>query len=371
MEGVFTPALPLLTALQRDGHEILVATAPDLLDRVRAANLPAVVAGPEAPAAAARAVSDPVFAEGSQPWRIGAMLFARVMAPEKLPVLQQISADFEPDLILHPPVDFAAPLVAAQRGIESVTYGTGLLLESELMAAMAQWVAPLWHAADLRPDQHGGMYRHRYLDPVPRTLQPDLGPATACAQPIRPTISGDPDQPLPGWADKLGARPTVYVSLGTVPIFNQPQMFAPILDGLADMDIDVIVTVGRNNDPDALGPQPRNIHVEQWLSLAAVLPHCAAVVCHSGAGTTLAALAHRLPLLLLPRGADQFPTAAACRAANVAEVIAPDQISAYSIRAGLEAVLASDRSPVVRLSTEIGQMPTATAVAKELALEFG
>ncbi|MEV5833947.1 hypothetical protein [Nocardia sp. NPDC052112] len=40
-------------------------------------------------------------------------------------------------------------------------------------------------------------------------------------------------------------------------------MFTPILDGLSALNIDVIVTVGRNNDPAALGPQPPNIRVEQ------------------------------------------------------------------------------------------------------------
>ncbi|MFC9436083.1 glycosyltransferase [Nocardia sp. NPDC057030] len=365
MEGVFAPVLPLLSELVRAGHEVLVITAPDLADRVRAAGMPTEVAGPPAPAAAAQAVADPVFAAGGQPWRIGAVMFARIMAPAKLPELHRIAAGFRPDLILQPPVDLAAPIVAATLGIPSITYGTGLLLESELMDAMTEWVAPLWDSAGLEPDRHAGMYRTGYLDPVPVALQPDRGPATGCARPIRPHVPGSQSDPLPGWADKLGDRPAVYFSLGTVPIFNQPGMFEPVLRALAELEVDAIVTVGRTNDPGGFGPLPASIHLEQWLPLAAVLARCDAVICHGGAGTTLAALSLGLPLLLLPRGADQFPTAAACRAVGAAQVVPPDAVTADNVRSRIEAMLtdASYAAAAARLKTDIDGMPSPATVA--------
>ncbi|MFB8282199.1 glycosyltransferase [Nocardia colli] len=368
MEGVFAPALPLLTELVRAGHEVLVVTAPDLADRVRATGLPTAVAGPPAPVAAAQAVADPVFAGGGQPWRIGAVMFARVIAPAKLPELSRIAAELRPDLILQPPVDLAAPIVAATLGIPSITYGTGLLLEAELMAAMAEWVAPLWDSAGLAPDPHAGMYRTGYLDPVPVALQRDRGPATGCARPIQPHVPGSRAEALPGWAEKLGDRPVVYFSLGTVPIFNQPSMFEPVLRALADLEVEAIVTVGRTNDPEAFGPLPANIHLEQWLPLAAVLARCDAVVCHGGAGTTLAALSHGLPLLLLPRGADQFPTAAACQAVGAAQVVPPDMATADTVRSGIEAMLtdASYAAAAARLKSDIEGMPSPATVAGEL-----
>jgi hypothetical protein len=49
-------------------------------------------------------------------------MFARIMAAEKLPALHTLTDDFAPDLILHPPVDLAAPLLAASRALPSVTY---------------------------------------------------------------------------------------------------------------------------------------------------------------------------------------------------------------------------------------------------------
>ncbi len=372
MEGVFAPVVPLAAALRAQGHEVLVATAPQLLARVRAAGLPGVAAGPDAPEAAARAMTLPEFAAGTQPWRIGAVMFSRVMAPGKLPELHALADRFAPDLVLHAPVDLAAPILAAARGIPSITYGTGLMLEPELIAAMAQWVAPLWYSAGVEPDENAGLYRHGYVDPVPASLQADLGPAADIAVPIRPAVPGSADDPLPEGIAGSGRRPMLYVSLGTVPIFNQPNAFHPLLAGLGDMAIDVVVSVGAETDPARLGPVPANVLVVQWVSLAALLPNCDAVLCHGGAGTTLAALSHGVPLVLSPRGADQFPTAAAVRATGAARMLTPGEVTPGAVRAAVEAVLTdpSYRRAAERLREEISARPSAEDAARDLLGRF-
>jgi MGT family glycosyltransferase len=234
---------------------------------------------------------------------------------------------------------------------------------------MAERVAPLWIAAGLAPEPHAGLYRCRYLDPAPPALRTDRGPAEPVAAPIRPELPGDPDAPLGAWAARLGERPVVYVSLGTVPLFNQPSAFGALLDGLADEDIDLVVTVGELNDPAALGPRPGNVHVERWLPLAPLLRRCAAVVCHAGSGTTLAALVAGLPLVLVPKGADQHVNATACRRAGVARTIAPADVTPESVRAAVRAILApgaAERAAAKRLATEIAAMPAAGEVAAGL-----
>ena len=368
MEGVFAPLVPLATALQRAGHDVLVATGPNLEARVKSTGLAMRVAGPCPEEAAAEAVRHPAFAEGTEPWRLGATMFAHVLAPRKLPVLHELIEEFEPDLILQAPVDLAAPIAAASHGIPTVTYGAGLLLEPALMATMAAWVRPLWEQAGLESDEHAGMYRHRYLDPMPATLQPDLGPASAVATRIRPEVPGDPTESLPAWADRLGERPVVYVSLGTVPVFNRPETFRPLLDGLAEVDADVVVTVGHNNEPSSLGKVPSNVHVERWLSLNAILPRCQAVVCHAGAGTTLAALSYGLPLVLTPRGADQFPTATTLDRVGAGRMLAPPRVTPANVRDAVVEVLSNESYRVAarKLRDEIVLMPPADVVAREL-----
>jgi UDP:flavonoid glycosyltransferase YjiC (YdhE family) len=296
-------------------------------------------------------------------------MFGGVIAPRKLPALRALAQRFDPDLIVHPPVELAGPLLGAERGLPSVTYGFAQPLERPVVAAMAGRVAPLWTAAGLDPDPHAGLYRCRYLDPAPFGLRSDRGPAERIAEPIRPEIPGDPAASLPDRTSALGERPVVYVSLGTVPLFNQPPAFQALLDGLAREDLELIVTVGELNDPAALGEQPANVHVAQWLPLAPLLPRCAAVVCHAGSGTTLAALTAGLPLVLVPKGADQHVNAAACRRAGAARTIAPDQLTPDAVRAAVRAILtpgASEAAAARRLAAEIAAMPPAAAVAAGL-----
>jgi len=233
---------------------------------------------------------------------------------------------------------------------------------------MAQWVAPLWQSVGVAPDEHAGLYRYGYVDPVPLSLQPDPGPAREIALPVRPVVPGAVADSLPRWVEALTGRPVVYVSLGTVPIFNQPAAFGPLIAGIADSDLDVLVTVGTDTDPAALGAQPANVHVERWLSLASVLPHCDAVLCHGGAGTTLAALSHGLPLVLSPRGADQFAMSRACLVAGAATVLKPDEVTPEAVRTAVHAVLQQDshRDAARRLESEINAMPTADVAAERL-----
>ncbi len=373
MEGVFTPFVPLGRALLAAGHEVVVATGPDLEERVAREGFATAVAGPTAMEGAALAMADPAVASApeGEHWHFGGAMFGAVIAPAKLPALRQLADHYQPDLVVHPPVDLAAPVLATERGLPSVTYGFGQVLEPRLLAAFADRVAPLWREAGLEPDPHAGLFRCRYLDPSPPSMQGDRGPAAAVAAPIRPEIPGDPAAPLPEWARSLGDRPAVYLSLGTVPFFNQPEKFLTLLAELAHTDIELIVTMGELNDPGALGNQPPNVHVERWLPLAPLLPRCDAVVCHAGTGTTLAALTAGLPLVLVPQGADQFTNAAACERAGVARVLPPGAVSSTAVRDAVVAVLrqgSTERDVARRIAAEIAAMPSAVEVAQDLEL---
>lgn len=272
---------------------------------------------------------------------------------------------------MHPPVDLAAPLLAAERGLPSVTYGFGRVLEPQLLAALADRVTPLWRDAGLEPDRYAGLFRCRYLDPSPPSMCGDRGPAVGVAAPIRPEIPGDPSAPMPQWADSLGGRPVIYLSLGTVPFFNQPETFLALLAELAHQDIDLVVTIGELNDPTALGTQPSNVPIERWLPLAPLLPVCDAVVCHAGSGTTLGALTAGLPLVLVPQGADQFTNGAACERIGVARVLPPATITSPAVRDAVKAILqptSTEHDVARQIAAEIAAMPPAAQVAQDLAL---
>jgi UDP:flavonoid glycosyltransferase YjiC (YdhE family) len=70
---------------------------------------------------------------------------------------------------------------------------------------------------------------------------------------------------LPRWTLALPReRPVVYASLGTEPALNgRSDVFAAIITALRDEPVELVVTVGRNQDPAQFGPQPPSVHVER------------------------------------------------------------------------------------------------------------
>jgi hypothetical protein len=354
---------------------VVVASGANLRSRVEENELEFVEVGLPAMDGVRRALADPEVREAPPGDVIAfpAAMFGAVHPAAKLPALREIVAAQPFDLVVHPPVDAAGPLLAAELGLPSACYGFGQPLDPALVAAMAVRARPQWEAAGIEPDRHAGIYRGRYLDPRPSRLGGEAVEAALGSQPMRPEIPGDANAALPSWAATLGARPVVYLSLGTVPQFNQPEKFAPLLAGLEPEQVDVVLTVGELNDPAALGDLPSTVHVERWLPLAALLPHCDAVVCHAGTGTTLAGLVAGLPLVLLPQGADQFDNARACQRAGAAEVLLPEEVTPDAVREAVRRVLPEDssyRRAVRALAAEIAEMPSAADVATELKSVF-
>jgi UDP:flavonoid glycosyltransferase YjiC (YdhE family) len=370
MDGVFGPFIALGRALIGAGHEVVVASGANLRSRVQENGLEFAEAGVSAMEGVIAAMADPEVRAAPPGDRISfpAAMFGAVHPGAKLPALRDLVQARGCDLIAHPPVDLSGPLLGAELGLPSVCYGFGQPFDPAVVAAMAERARPLWQEAGLEPDPYGGIYRGHYLDPRPPRLRgTETLPVAHGTHPIRPEIPGKPAADLPAWVDRLGQHPVVYVSLGTAPLFNQPEKFAPLLAGLAGAGVEIVVTVSDLNDPAALGELPPTVHVEKWLPLAPLLPRCDAVLCHAGTGTTLAALAAGLPLVLVPQGADQFDNARACERAGAAVVLTPEQVTPSAVGDAMRTVLGTDspqRAAARALSVEIASMPSADEVAR-------
>lgn len=105
-----------------------------------------------------------------------------------------------------------------------------------------------------------------------------------------PAVTGSP---------RTGGKSGVLVSLSTYNFPGQTPAMQNILDALATIDTRVIVTTGPAIDPAELRA-PDNAEVHRFVPHAELMPQVSLVVGHGGHATTMAALAHDLPVAVMP-----------------------------------------------------------------------
>ncbi len=366
--------LALATACRERGHEVAWAAHASACASLRAAGFEATEAGlPEGITSEGLAERYPelmALPAAERPM----FLFAKIFGPDRagpmLDDLLPIVDSYGPALLVCDQAEFAGPLAAARAGIPNVTHGFGHPLPAERVARASDEMAGLWEAHGLESRPYAGAYDHLYLDIYPPSLEIEDSSHIETVQPLRPGAAPAAEAADSPWAEP--GDPLVYVTFGTV--WNSDiELLRTVLAGVSARPVRVVFTCGPGKDVDALGEQPPNVHVADYIPQAQLLPHCAAVVSHAGSGTFLAALASGLPQLLLPQAADQFLNARAGAQAGAGIAIEPEQLTAAAITDALAELLSEPayREAAQRLSTEIAAMPGHDEVVQELERRFG
>ena len=161
----------------------------------------------------------------------------------------------------------------------------------------------------------------------------------------------------------LADAPRIYFTLGTIFNTESGDLFSRVLDGLADLAMNVIVTVGKHIDPAEFGTQPPHIHIAQYIPQDQLLPHCDLVISHGGSGSVMGALAHGLPMVLIPMGADQPLNAMRCVELGVGMALDAVSVTPDEIREAVSTVLYEPNNKIItqRLWREIANLPEASS----------
>src|SRR5262245_50053083 len=276
-------------------------------------------------------------------------LFGRLAARALLPAMAATCDEWQPDLILRDPTEYASSVVAHDRAIPAAQVGISL---AEVEAGSIHVASPALeeHREGLTAELLASPYLTRFpasLDPSPfATTVRFREPASGVAR-------------LPSWWSGAADRPLVYVSFGGVlgHMTRAADAYRTALAAAADLDARVLLTVGRAFDPATLEPIPAHVHVERWVDQADVLARADLVVCHGGSGTTYGALAAGVPVVTVPMFADQFENARRVSFAG-AGVTAADG-DAPGIAAAASRVLAepSYARAAGRIADEMGAAP--------------
>jgi UDP:flavonoid glycosyltransferase YjiC (YdhE family) len=164
----------------------------------------------------------------------------------------------------------------------------------------------------------------------------DLDPSAKRRLPANVRYTGVVQAPIP--PGTLEEEPLVLVSLSTIFFEHQQETLQAILDALAGLPMRVVVTTGAVS-PEALR-RPPHFEVHRVLPHDDIMPSAALVVGHGGHSTTMRALAHGVPLLILPMHSmlDQLMIGKAVAAAGAGRVL-PKTASPRDIRSAVELLL--------------------------------
>lgn len=367
--GHLAPLLPLARAAQEAGHTVAVAGSGGLVPRIEAAGFRAFSTSAPAHHAATPAVRDltPLTRTDARAAELEfADNFGDRGARRTASALPAVIHDFAPDLVVRDETDLGTTIATELLEIPVVTHlvlASGLLLRPELVGPRLDAVRA----------EHG-------LAPDPDLARLATGLALSDFAPS----FRSPDSPLPlsptyyrstriHPARIRPTRPRIYATLGTIFNTASGDLLERLLAGLAQLDADVLVTIGRQLDPDHFGPQPSHVRVERFVPQDEVLTEVDLVVSHGGSGSLMAALAHGLPSLLLPLGADQSHNALRGTELGVLAALDPARVTPDEI-AGLARAVLDDAAMATQcrgVAEEMRAQPGIEAAVSALEARVG
>ena len=201
------------------------------------------------------------------------------------------------------------------------------------------------------------------LDAAAATLVaslPGLDPAGR-----RPRPGAEYVGPVLDWSPRVEAEPAILVSLSTFHFPRMRECLQTVLDATAGTDARVVVTTGPVVEPDSLR-LAANHEVHRFVPHAELMPRMSLVVGHGGHGTTMQALAHDLPLVVMPMHPllDQPLVGRTVAEAGAGRVVRK-RVTATDLRPVIEELLGDGphREAAARLGAQVRALPGATRAA--------
>ncbi|RJQ83780.1 glycosyltransferase [Amycolatopsis panacis] len=369
--GHLYPLLPLAVAARDAGHEVVFATADEFHPTLGSAGLEAASAGISLQDAVQRAFASENRTQGEVPLEemgvaIGRM-FGQVLPELFMADLVPLIEQRRPDLVVYEISNAGGLFAAHTTGVPAICHGYGrVTINDERETEVRERFCATGSKYGLTGDPQLG-WGKPFVDICPPSLQDPAFLADARRLSMRPTGWSEPGELPAGVAGRDRGRPLVYLTLGTT-MMSQAHLLTAAIQGLASLEVDVLVATGPAVNVAELGEVPPNVRLEAWLPQSELLPHVDLAVHHGGSGTTMSALAAGVPQLVLPQGADQFSNAEAVTHAGLGSRLIKDEMTAETVRDNAKRLLTDTAvADVVRkVAEEIEGMPSPEEVATQL-----
>jgi UDP:flavonoid glycosyltransferase YjiC (YdhE family) len=363
--GHLYPMMPLALACAAAGHETVIAVGPPFLGRLPLPTVPGYPLTMELDWAVQETRRRHPDLHGED---FGMTMFADVTAETVAQTMIEQCQRMSPDLVIYEGMNTGAGIAASVLGIPAAAYAIALTtaVYSALHPLTMRYQRAIWLQRDRTPPNEDGLLGAVLINPVPPSVA-HTAEAPGPMIPIRSVAYNESSADVPAWLNAPRTRPRVYLTLGTVS-FGAVEVLSRAISEIAPLDVDILVAVGPEGEPAALGELPDNVHVERFVAQSAVLPLVDLIVHHGGTGTVLGALESGLPQLLLPQGADQFLNAEILTAAGAVQALPNDAQQDGAIGDAVQLLLGDcpERQATSRLRDEIAAMPAPAAVVRAL-----
>lgn len=236
--GHLFPMLPLATACQQAGHDVVLATGAPFLDRLPLRTVPGLP--PEV---------DLAWAEQEVRRRHPDLhglestlaMFGDVTAGATTATMLEVLVAERADLLVTDPLHLGAAIAGDLLDVPTLVFGIGLapFMASTLHPVAIGYQRERWLERGLTPPDTK-LLGQALLDPCPPSLQLPYDDAPRI--PIRSVAWRGAEAALPAWLVEPGRRPRVYLTLGTVS-FGAVEVLRRAASEIASLDVDLLVAV--------------------------------------------------------------------------------------------------------------------------------
>jgi len=393
--------VPLAWALRSEGHEVCVASQPDLVEDITRTGLPAVSVGPalNLMQTAQEVASDEAgygigydIAE-TRPEKLtwdyvkgtlstyGNMHSEAVSNQAFTDDLLAFARHWKPDLVVWDALTYAGPIVARATGAAHARMLFGLdhwarmrslyLEMAEERSAgdredpMAEWLGKRLEPLGLEFDEEL-VLGQATIDPMPSWMRI---PVELNNLPIRCVPFNGPSL-IPSWVHEPSQRPRVCLTLGLTlaGVRNEKVPLPDMISALASLEVDVIAAV-RADQFSSLENVPDNVRLVDFVPLNELLPSCSAIIHNGGTGTTGNAVVHGVPQVIVPGWLwDETGVAKHLERRGAGALVEQQEFSAELLTSTVEKMLkdSSYRENAVELRAEMLRTPSPSEVARQL-----
>ncbi|MGH4011331.1 MAG: activator-dependent family glycosyltransferase [Pseudonocardiaceae bacterium] len=334
----FYPMVPLAWALRTAGHEVRVASEPDLTGTITESGLTAVSVGRSE---SEWAMDDPVtmdlledfYDEGAMyvfgfdltaknraQWTLEGLLnLENIMVPALLaeinndPMVDDLVAfarTWQPDLVIWEPFTFAGAIAARATGAAHARLiytpdASGRARQEFVRQSASQ---PAQHREDPTGEwleqtlQRFGCHFDEEIvtgqwtiDPTPASMRLNLGRRTVGMR----YVPYHGRAVVPEWMRQPPPRQRVCITLGlSGAIANRGDLLTVTSQATAGLDIEIVMTLDAT-ELDPMPAIPDNVRLAGFVPLNELLTTCSAIVHHGGPGTLTTAALHGVPQVIL------------------------------------------------------------------------